>query len=186
MTTTTPYLVRIDSPVGELRLVATASALIAVLWPEERDGRVRFPIEPVDGSNAILDRTATQLREYFEGTRRTFDVPLELRGTDFQQSVWLALAEIPFAETSTYSKQAAAVGRPRAPRAVGGCPAGHEQARILLRRARGVRRPVLPEHRRVGGDDAAAGGGRARHGAHGRAAQARHASQKKPERRPFR
>ncbi|MBT5756113.1 MAG: methylated-DNA--[protein]-cysteine S-methyltransferase, partial [Acidimicrobiaceae bacterium] len=119
MTTTTPYLVRIDSPVGELRLVATASALIAVLWSEERDGRVRFPIEPVDGSNAILDRTATQLREYFEGTRRTFDVPLELRGTDFQQSVWLALAEIPFAETSTYSKQAAAVGRPRATRAVG-------------------------------------------------------------------
>ena len=71
--------------------------------------------------------------------------------------------------------------RPRAPRAVGGCPAGHEQARILLRRARGVRRPVLPERGRVGGDDAAAGGGRARHGAHGRAAQARHASQKKPE-----
>ena len=96
MTTTTPYLVRIDSPVGELRLVATASALIAVLWPEDRDGRVRFPIEPVDGTNAILDRTATQLHEYFDGTRRTFDVPLELRGTDFQQSVWLALAEIPF------------------------------------------------------------------------------------------
>ena len=76
--------------------------------------------------------------------------------------------------------------RPRAPRAVGGCPAGHEQARILLRRARGVRRPVLPEHRCVGGDDAAASSGRARHGAHGRAAQARHASQKKQERRPFR
>jgi len=145
MTTTTPYLVRIDSPVGELRLVATASALIAVLWPEERDGRVRFPIEPVDGSNAILDRTATQLREYFEGTRRTFDVPLELRGTDFQQSVWLALAEIPFAETSTYSKQAAAVGRPRATRAVGSAN-GRNPLSI-----------VLPCHRIVGADGRLAG-----------------------------
>lgn len=145
MTTTTPYLVRIDSPVGELRLVATASALIAVLWPEERDGRVRFPIEPVDRSNAILDRTATQLREYFEGTRRTFDVPLELRGTDFQQSVWLALAEIPFAETSTYSKQAAAVGRPRATRAVGSAN-GRNPLSI-----------VLPCHRIVGADDRLAG-----------------------------
>ena len=145
MTTTTPYLVRIDSPVGELRLVATASALIAVLWPEDRDGRVRFPIEPVDGSNAILDRTATQLREYFEGTRRTFDVPLELRGTDFQQSVWLALAEIPFAETSTYSKQAAAVGRPRATRAVGSAN-GRNPLSI-----------VLPCHRIVGADGRLAG-----------------------------
>lgn len=145
MTTTNPYLVRIDSPVGELRLVATASALIAVLWPEERDGRVRFPIEPVDGSNAILDRTATQLREYFEGTRRTFDVPLELRGTDFQQSVWLALAEIPFAETSTYSKQAAAVGRPRATRAVGSAN-GRNPLSI-----------VLPCHRIVGADGRLAG-----------------------------
>ena len=145
MTTTTPYLVRIDSPVGELRLVATASALIAVLWPEERDGRVRFLIEPVDGSNAILDRTATQLREYFEGTRRTFDVPLELRGTDFQQSVWLALAEIPFAETSTYSKQAAAVGRPRATRAVGSAN-GRNPLSI-----------VLPCHRIVGADGRLAG-----------------------------
>lgn len=145
MTTTNPYLVRIDSPVGELRLVATASALIAVLWPEERDGRVRFPIEPVDGTNAILDRTATQLHEYFDGTRRTFDVPLELRGTDFQQSVWLALAEIPFAETSTYSKQAAAVGRPRATRAVGSAN-GRNPLSI-----------VLPCHRIVGADGRLAG-----------------------------
>lgn len=140
MTTQPLFLTRIDSPVGELRLVATATSLVAVLWPEEREGRVRFAVEPVEGSNPILDQTASQLGEYFDGTRRTFDVPLELRGTEFQQDVWTALAEIPFAETSTYSKQAAAVGRPRATRAVGSAN-GRNPLSI-----------VLPCHRIVGAD----------------------------------
>lgn len=119
MSTQTLCLKRVDSPIGELRLVAAPTALLAVLWPEEREGRVRFSSEPLDGSNEVLDQAVAELQEYFAGTRRTFDVPIELRGTEFQQSVWLALAEIPYGETSTYSKQAAAVGRPTAMRAVG-------------------------------------------------------------------
>lgn len=119
MTTSPLQLSRLPSPVGELRLVATATALVAVLWPDEREGRVRFAVDPVEGPNPVLRQTADQLDEYFAGTRQMFDLPLDLRGTEFQQAVWSALADIPFAETSTYSKQAAAVGRPTAMRAVG-------------------------------------------------------------------
>lgn len=130
----------IDSPVGQLRLVATETALFAVLWPEEREGRVKFTTEPVDGDNKVLRQTTKQLGEYFAGKRRSFDLPLELRGTEFQQQVWLELAEIPFAETSTYGKQAAAIGRPRAIRAVGSAN-GRNPLSI-----------VLPCHRIVGAD----------------------------------
>lgn len=129
-----------DSPVGALRLVAGDHALVAVLWPEERPGRVRFAAAPVDGDSAILERATRQLTEYFAGTRRTFDIALELRGTEFQQQVWWALAQIPYAETSTYGKQAAAIGRPRAIRAVGSAN-GRNPLSI-----------VLPCHRIVGAD----------------------------------
>jgi len=119
-------------------MVATDDALLAVLWPEERDGRVKFSSDPQAGSNTVLDRATVQFEEYFDGQRRHFDLPLELRGTDFQCQVWTALAEIPFAETSTYSKQAAAIGRPRAVRAVGSAN-GRNPLSI-----------VLPCHRIVG------------------------------------
>ena len=138
---TTTYLrTKIDSPVGELGLVATDTTLVAVLWPEEREGRVKFPVEPTTGSNDVLRRTADQLDEYFAGDRRSFDLPLELRGTDFQQQVWMALADIPYGETSTYGKQAAEIGRPRAIRAVGSAN-GRNPLSI-----------VLPCHRIVGAD----------------------------------
>lgn len=142
MTTSAPTLqsVTIDSPVGPLRLVATDAALVAVLWPEERDGRVKFAAEPIESDNEILDRAAVQLREYFAGERRSFDLPLDPQGTEFQHQVWQALTEIPFAETSTYGKQAASIGRPRAVRAVGSAN-GRNPLSI-----------VVPCHRIVGAD----------------------------------
>ena len=138
MMTTRLYRTTIRSPRGDLGLVATSTALIAVLWPEERDGRVRFAVEPTDGSNEVLRRTSDQLGEYFEGDRRVFDLPLELRGTEFQREAWQALADIPYGETSTYGKQAVAIGRPRAIRAVGSAN-GRNPLSI-----------VLPCHRIVG------------------------------------
>ncbi|WP_375392265.1 methylated-DNA--[protein]-cysteine S-methyltransferase [uncultured Sphingomonas sp.] len=67
----------------------------------------------------ILVAAATQLREYFTGGRRTFDLPLALVGTPFQQAVWRALLAIPFGETRSYADIACALGRPTATRAVG-------------------------------------------------------------------
>ena len=110
----------ITSPLGALTLVASAQGLVAVLWPNDRPRRV--PIGPVAGDaggNDHLRRTAAQLRGYFAGRLREFDVPLDLRGTEFQLAVWAALAAIPFGETRTYGAIAGAIGRPKASRAVG-------------------------------------------------------------------
>lgn len=128
-----------ESPVGELQLVANDTALIAVLWPQERDGRVRFAVEPEPvAKHSVIDRAAEQLDEYFAGERTSFDLPLDPQGTDFQRQVWWSLADIPYGETSTYGKQAANLGRPAAVRAVGSAN-GRNPLSI-----------VLPCHRVVG------------------------------------
>jgi methylated-DNA-[protein]-cysteine S-methyltransferase len=111
-----------DSPVGELSLVADHSSggLVALLWPSET--RVPLPAVPsvVDrASDSTLAATADQLDEYFAGTRKAFDLPLEPQGTDFQREAWLALRTIPYGQTRSYAQQAEAIGRPKAVRAIG-------------------------------------------------------------------
>lgn len=86
---------------------------------ELRGLRARFKAPIVPGSNEHLVRLRTELAEYFSGTRRQFDVPLDLSGTPFQQEVWRRLLEVPFGETVSYSRMATEVGRPGAVRAVG-------------------------------------------------------------------
>jgi methylated-DNA-[protein]-cysteine S-methyltransferase len=67
----------------------------------------------------VMRETLAQLRAYFAGDLRVFDVPLEVVGTDFQKRVWRALRTIPFGETRSYSQVAGQIGSPRAVRAVG-------------------------------------------------------------------
>ena len=67
----------------------------------------------------VMRETLAQLRAYFAGDLRVFDVPLEVVGTDFQKLVWSALRTIPFGETRSYSQVAGQIGSPRAVRAVG-------------------------------------------------------------------
>ena len=109
----------IDSPVGTLRLVASASGLVAILWPNERPGRVPLGPTQEDAAHPILTRAAAQVVDYFAGKLRAFDVPLDFRGTDFQRSVWQALLTIPYGETRSYAQIARQIGRPTASRAVG-------------------------------------------------------------------
>jgi AraC family transcriptional regulator of adaptative response/methylated-DNA-[protein]-cysteine methyltransferase len=73
----------------------------------------------VPGEHAILRRTGDQLREYFAGTRRAFDLPLKQHGSAFQLAAWRALCEIPYGETRSYSDMARRVGSPDAVRAIG-------------------------------------------------------------------
>lgn len=68
---------------------------------------------------ALTDLAYAQIMEYFQGKRRSFTFPYELRGTEFQKKVWRALCDIPYGETRTYKEIAAAVGNPKACRAVG-------------------------------------------------------------------
>ena len=106
-------MLTIDSPLGTLTLLARGDALAGVYLPDQ------VPPAPTAGSARVLDDAAAQLRAYFAGELRAFDVPLAPVGTAFQQLVWDALRRIPFGETWTYGQLALAIGRPSASRAVG-------------------------------------------------------------------
>jgi methylated-DNA-[protein]-cysteine S-methyltransferase len=107
------------SPVGTLTLVASDEGLSAVLWEDDRPGRVPLTIAGEDRAHPVLVDAERQLREYFSGGRTRFTLPLDVTGTPFQRQVWEALRTIPFGETRSYSEVAAQIGHPRAVRAVG-------------------------------------------------------------------
>jgi len=109
----------INSPVGILKLVANEKGLVAILWEEEKLGRVRLDEMQLSNHQPILVNTHTQLKEYFAGKRKIFDLPLVAIGTTFQQKVWSELCEIPFGETRSYGEIAKKMGSPNASRAVG-------------------------------------------------------------------
>lgn len=113
------YQTSMPSPVGELTLVATDAALVAIRWQGEDDARARVPAPLPMADHPVLRAAAMQLDEYFAGRRRVFDLPLAGAGTAFQQAVWQALLAIPFGETRSYRGIAHAIGQPNATRAVG-------------------------------------------------------------------
>ena len=108
-----------ESPVGKLKLVASAHALVAVLWERERLNRVKLDTMILDPGHHLLIEGERQLTEYFSGARKEFDLPLAPHGSEFQKKVWQALREIPFGETRSYLELAKAVGSVKAVRAVG-------------------------------------------------------------------
>jgi methylated-DNA-[protein]-cysteine S-methyltransferase len=111
------YLRRVDSPIGRLEIASDGNAIISLSI--ERDGHLPFE-EAAENSNDILDRAAVQLDEYFAGTRRDFDLPIALHGTEFQRSVWTQLNDLGFGEVASYGELGLATGRATAGRAVGG------------------------------------------------------------------
>ena len=127
-----------SSPVGELTLIASDAGLRAVLWPVERDGRVTFAEDIENGDHPVLAAAKTQIAEYLAGERSSFDLPLDLVGTDFQIDVWHALDAIPFGETQSYGELADGLGKPGAARAVGAAT-GRNPVSI-----------IIPCHRLVG------------------------------------
>jgi methylated-DNA-[protein]-cysteine S-methyltransferase len=106
----------VDSPVGALVLSASTTALVSI---EVGEVATRSTDDGDPAAMRILDDVVRQLREYFDGQRTDFDVPLDLRGTDFQLGAWRALCRIPYGTTVSYADQAAMIGSPRATRAVG-------------------------------------------------------------------
>jgi methylated-DNA-[protein]-cysteine S-methyltransferase len=108
-----------DSPVGKLTLVASSGGLAAILWENDRPGRVRLTIDAQDDRHPVLLEAERQLGEYFDGRRKTFALTLDLAGTAFQRKVWNALLTIPFGETRSYAQIARQIGSPSAVRAVG-------------------------------------------------------------------
>jgi len=108
-----------NSPVGKLKLVASDKGLVAVLWENDEPMRVRLGEQAERERHPILVQAERQLGEYFAGKRRSFSVPIDLRGTPFQRNVWDALLAIPFGETRTYGDLARQLGNAQASRAVG-------------------------------------------------------------------
>ncbi len=109
----------VRSPVGVLTLIASNDGLAAILWENDRPGRVRLGVVAQDADHPVLRETGRQLGEYFAGRRKTFDLPLDFAGTAFQKKVWDALLTIPFGETRSYAQIATQIGQPTAVRAVG-------------------------------------------------------------------
>jgi methylated-DNA-[protein]-cysteine S-methyltransferase len=158
------------TPVGVLTLISNESALVAVWWGEEdpaRAGRSLGGTRKRGTADAkaspghtprtlavtegravpVLKAAETQLREYFAGVRKSFDLPLDMRGTDFQKRVWRELQRIPYGETSSYAAIAKRIGRPQACRAVG---AANGRNPISI---------IVPCHRVIGADGSLTGFG---------------------------
>lgn len=143
--TTAMWYAEIDSPVGPLRLVSDGAALRCIDFlasPAERAA----PADWIRAEEPFRDATR-QLRAYFAGSLRDFDLPLAPQGTEFQRRVWSRLREIPYGETISYSELAARVGNPKASRAVG------------LANGRNPIPIVIPCHRVIGKDGTLVGYG---------------------------
>lgn len=99
------------TPAGKITITAENDAITGIHFGENPQGELL--------ETPLIRKTYGQLCEYFDGKRKTFDLPLKAEGTPFQKKVWQALTEIPYGETRTYKEIAHAVGNEKACRAVG-------------------------------------------------------------------
>lgn len=122
-------------PLGALLAVARNGRLASLSFFDSRHEAAlaarRLMDAAEDRSAEPLPALEAQLREYFAGRRRGFDLPLEPAGTDFQRAVWRVLREVPWGETRSYAELAEAAGRPGAARAVGGAMNANPIAIVL-------------------------------------------------------
>ena len=110
------YSKKISSPIGDLYLVANDRGLIELDTTANEHFKKAMPTT----KNEILNLAHIQLDEYFSHKRVKFDLPLEPKGTPFQQKAWKALGKIPYGKVWTYGQQAKFLKSPKASRAVGG------------------------------------------------------------------
>jgi methylated-DNA-[protein]-cysteine S-methyltransferase len=131
----------LDTPIGTLRLLSDGTHLVKIEFAEQ------YTLASTDQetSDTALAACCRQLREYFAGQRRHFDLPLAAQGTEFQRMVWRALTTIPYGEQRSYRDIAEAIERPRAVRAVGAAN-GRNPLPI-----------VVPCHRVIGSDGSLTG-----------------------------
>ncbi|NKB89144.1 MAG: methylated-DNA--[protein]-cysteine S-methyltransferase [Acidobacteria bacterium] len=135
----------VDTPIGPLFVAGDHDALHEVSFSTGH--QIREPREGWTEDAGSLRFATVQIDEYFAGTRRDFDLPLAMQGTDFQKRVWNELMEIPFGESRTYGEMAETLGSPGAARAVGRANATNH---IPL---------IVPCHRVVGADGSLTGFG---------------------------
>ncbi|GAA4842369.1 methylated-DNA--[protein]-cysteine S-methyltransferase [Algivirga pacifica] len=148
----TIYITDLMSPIGSILIAATEEGICLLEFADrptldvelqKLQQKLKANIEV--GDHRYLLQAQKELKEYFEGGRSNFEVPLHLIGTTFQQAVWDTLKDIPFGTTSTYLEQAKSLSKEKAVRAVA---SANGQNRILL---------LLPCHRIIGSNGNLAG-----------------------------
>jgi AraC family transcriptional regulator of adaptative response/methylated-DNA-[protein]-cysteine methyltransferase len=147
-------ITRLSTPLGQMYAGASEQGLCLLEFIDrkmideqiaqlQKQLKARF----VTGVNQHLTALEKQLAEYFAGKRRKFDIPLDVRGSEFQQKAWQALQQIPYGETRSYQQQAVAIGNEKAVRAIASANAKN---RIAI---------VIPCHRVIAKDGGLAGFG---------------------------
>lgn len=139
----------VDTKVGKACFLVGPKGLTR-MWFESWDRGSTLDQLLADGKCELkqteeTERVATQLREYFEGSRQDFDLDLDPKGTDFQRRVWAELLKVPYGQTCSYADIARALGQPTATRAVGAANGANP---IGL---------VVPCHRVIGADKSLTG-----------------------------
>lgn len=102
-----------QSPLGLLTITSDGISITSILFPSSKTDAL------IENQNKIILDCIAQLNEYFQGTRKIFDLPLNPSGTEFQRKVWGKVYEIPFGQTTTYGEIANALGDSKLSRAVG-------------------------------------------------------------------
>jgi methylated-DNA-[protein]-cysteine S-methyltransferase len=100
-----------DSPIGTIEIKASTRGITHLVFTDQKN-------TPTNTCN-VLNQCKKQLNEYFSGKRKSFSLPLDSKGTDFQKSIWSALVDIPFGKTVSYGDIANVINNPKAVRAVG-------------------------------------------------------------------
>jgi O-6-methylguanine DNA methyltransferase len=117
---------RVQTRVGELLVAVGESGVCRISFPVELMGKWYpwfdryFAQIPKAGQHALIDEVERQIEAYLSGTSKSFDLPFDLRGTEFQLSVWNRLLDIPYGSTVTYGELAKEIGIPGGSRAIGG------------------------------------------------------------------
>ncbi len=148
------WISRLATPLGAMVAGAFGSALCLLEFADRRsleneisdlERLLKAPARP--GRLPIHEAVEGELAEYFAGERREFNIPLLTPGTDFQRAAWSALRNIPYGRTTNYGRQASALGKPQAVRAVA---RANGQNRISI---------IVPCHRVIGADGSLVGYG---------------------------
>jgi O-6-methylguanine DNA methyltransferase len=128
---------QMGAPVGAIWIASTSVGVCTIGIGDEQPERFfawlsrHVDPEPPREEPGALDAALTQLHEYFSGSRRVFELSLDVRGTPFQKAVWDEITRIPYGATTTYGKIAQRIGKPRSARAVGAANGANPLAIII-------------------------------------------------------
>ena len=128
-----------ETVLGDVTFVEEDGALLVLSMKSDHGGKVT--------ETPLIKDAFRQLSEYLIGERKEFDLPIRMRGTEFQKRVWRALLDIPYGETRSYKQIAEAIGNPKGVRAVG---MANNRNQLLI---------VIPCHRVIGASGSLVGYG---------------------------